>query len=59
MHIIYDPLKLLSNKSDEETKIVISDVAEDSPKFEFAETEVAAAESVGVVSVPVKRYGEY
>ena len=41
-----------------ETKIIISDVEEDSPKFEFAEAEVRAAESVGVVSVPVKRLGE-
>ena len=42
-----------------ETKIIISDVEEDSPKFEFAEAEVRAAESVGVVSVPVKRLGKY
>ena len=41
-----------------ETKIIISDVEEDSPKFEFGETQVRAAESVGVVSVPVKRLGK-
>ena len=41
-----------------ETKVIIDDIEDDSPKFEFGQAEAQAAETDGVISVPVLRRGD-